>query len=125
MQLQTASNGLRIQVMSQDSDFPPFPAAIEVAVYRIVQEGLTNVVRHAKASECTVDMSMLQGKSPSLQIKIDDDGLGIPEDLHPGVGITSMRERAAELGGYCNHIANDSKGTLVVAVLPIQQVRIP
>jgi signal transduction histidine kinase len=71
------------------------PAAVEVACYRIVQEALTNVIRHSRATRCSV----LVHADASLTIRIEDDGVGLPESLRMGVGLQSMRERAEELGG--------------------------
>jgi signal transduction histidine kinase len=77
---------------------PFLPAAVEVAAYRIVQEALTNVVRHAHARTCRVSLSLDDEK---LQVEIRDDGIGLPPERQAGVGLTSMRERAEELGGTC------------------------
>jgi signal transduction histidine kinase len=79
---------------------PPLPAAVEVAAYRIVQEALTNVVRHAHASECVVRLA-LDETVETLRLEIRDDGRGLPSERGRGVGVASMRERAAELGGEC------------------------
>ena len=75
----------------------PLSAAVEVATYRIVLEALMNVVRHAQARNCRICLSL----TDTLSLEIVDDGLGLPRDYHAGVGMTSMRERAAELGGSC------------------------
>lgn len=73
------------------------PAAVEVAALRIVQEALTNVVRHACASTATVVLVRAQGE---LRITVDDDGTWVPPSYdHRGVGLASVRERAEELGG--------------------------
>ncbi|WP_415098815.1 sensor histidine kinase [Micropruina sp.] len=75
-----------------------------------------NVVRHAAASTCWVRL----GREPGgLKVTIADDGTGPPADLRAGVGITAMRERAAELGGTCTVAERPGGGTLVRAVLPI------
>jgi two-component system, NarL family, sensor kinase len=75
----------------------PLPAAVEVAAYRIIQEALTNVVRHSKAGRCIVRIGMAE----ALTIEIIDDGIGMVESRrkNSGVGFLSMRERAVELGG--------------------------
>jgi signal transduction histidine kinase len=94
---------------------PPPPAAVEVAAYRIVQEALTNVSRHAKARACRVRLSVSDG----LELEITDDGVGMPEDRRAGVGLSSMRERAAELGGTCAVEPMPGGGTRVLARLPL------
>jgi signal transduction histidine kinase len=92
------------------------PAAVEVAAYRIVTEALTNAARHADASSCTVRLSLLDG---FLEIDVSDDGRGIPEGIQPGVGMSSMRERAEELGGTLIVRRLSGGGSQVLARLPL------
>ncbi|MCC6190188.1 MAG: sensor histidine kinase [Anaerolineales bacterium] len=107
---------LRVWVVAP-RELPPLPAAVEVAAYRIVQEALTNVLHHAQASQCTVRLCLHDG----LQIEVVDDGVGIA-DRHPsGLGLVSMRERAAELGGVCVVERAPGGGTRVIARLPLPQ----
>jgi signal transduction histidine kinase len=96
---------------------PPLPAAVEVAAYRITMEALTNVVRHAQANTCQVEFSLPEGEM--LIVEIADDGIGLPSDLQSGVGLTSMRERAEELGGTFKIEPNIGGGTQIVARLPL------
>jgi signal transduction histidine kinase len=98
------------------------PAAVEVAVYRIVQEAVTNAVKHAHANQIAVTTSlerMPQGVS-SLIVTICDDGIGLPADHTIGIGLQSMRERAEEVGGSCTIGKGRAGGTEVVAQLPIE-----
>jgi signal transduction histidine kinase len=94
---------------------PVLPAAVEVAAYRIAQEAISNVTRHAQASLCAVSL-FLDG---DLCLEIIDDGIGIPEDRSPGIGLLSMQERAAELGGTCMIESPSGGGARVLARLPI------
>lgn len=94
----------------------PLPAAVEVAAYRITLEALANVVRHSQARHCCVALAMLD---KTLQVEVRDDGLGLPKPVSPGVGLNSMRERAAELGGTCVVEALPHGGTRVRARLPL------
>jgi signal transduction histidine kinase len=110
-----SSNGLRISVEAPAQGLPQLSAAVEVAAYRIALEAVTNVVRHARAHACLVRFSA----DTALQLDIRDDGAGLPQDLRAGVGITSMRERADELGGTCVIESGAGHGTHVVARLPI------
>ncbi len=111
--------GLRVSVEAPESDgLPPLPAAAEVAAYRIVQEAVTNAARHAGGRNCTVRISPDEGAGV-LRLEVTDDGRGIPEDRPAGVGLSSMRERAAELGGSCAVEALPSGGTRVAATLPL------
>jgi signal transduction histidine kinase len=102
---------------------PSLPAAVEVVAYRIVQEALTNVVRHAHARTCTI--RFLLDDTPLLYLEIRDDGHGLPPSYRPGMGMHSMRERAAELGGTCVISSSPSGGTLVWARLPLKSPTFP
>ena len=94
----------------------PLPAAVEVAAYHIAREALTNVVRHARASRCTLRLVVGDGH---LRLSVEDDGQSFATDVPAGVGFSSMRERAAELGGTCTIEARPGAGTHVTAVLPL------
>lgn len=93
---------------------PELPAAAEVAAYRIVQEALTNVIRHANAHSCLIRLAF----DGVLHLSVTDDGCGIPVDREAGVGLRSMQERAEELGGSCVIGALSGKGTTVQVNLP-------
>jgi signal transduction histidine kinase len=119
---------LRSQAVNQDhgglqasiegpEELPTLPAAVEVAAYRIALEALTNVVRHAEACNCTIRL-MLDEEVGALRLEVEDDGRGIGKDRRAGVGLTSMRERAEELGGSCTVEPLSSDGTRVRAFLP-------
>jgi signal transduction histidine kinase len=107
--------GLTITVDAQ-ADVEPLPAAVEVAAYRVVLEALTNVVRHAQATECRVRL----WRSDALLVEVADNGRGMPAVQRAGVGIGSMRERASELGGSCVVTNNRHGGTVVQACFPIK-----
>jgi signal transduction histidine kinase len=104
--------------MEAPEELPPLPAAVEVACYRIAQEVFTNVVRHAHAESCRVRLSVDQGAGV-LELEITDDGVGIPEERVAGVGLSSMRERAEELGGTLEVEPGPEGGTRVLARLPL------
>jgi signal transduction histidine kinase len=106
----------RLQVLVDASKpLPPLPAAVEVATYRIVQEALTNVVRHARARTCVIRLDVSEG----LRLEIADDGIGLPAEVGAGVGLRSMRERATELGGACVIGTKPQGGTQVLVRLPL------
>jgi two-component system NarL family sensor kinase len=104
--------------MEAPEELPPLPAAVEVACYRIIQEALTNVARHARARTCRVRLSV-DGATDALQLEVTDDGVGVPEGRRAGVGLSSMRERAVELGGICEIETNPTGGTRMLARLPL------
>jgi two-component system NarL family sensor kinase len=110
-----SQDGLQIRLNSP-KDLRPLPAAVEVAAYRITLEALANFVRHSQGTNCQVSISKTKDH---LQVEISDDGLGLPQDVQPGVGLNSMRERAAELGGTCLIEALSQGGTRVLASLPL------
>ncbi|WP_326646800.1 sensor histidine kinase [Streptosporangium sp. NBC_01755] len=117
------------------------PPAVEVAAYRIAQEALTNVRRHAQATTALVRAEVVRaegehiepagtGGGPGgmaddaaaggeLRLSVADDGIGLPEKVRGGVGLLSMRERAAETGGSCTIGPRPGGGTEVVARLPL------
>jgi len=108
-------NGLEITIHA-DEPLPPLPAAVEVAAYRIILEAFTNVVRHAQAGSCQITILLQEG---NLLVEVTDDGKGLPPDFRYGVGLTAMRERAAELGGECLIETGTARGTSIRARLPI------
>ena len=110
----TEGEGLRVRVEAPQ-EMPPLPAAVEVAVYRITQEALTNVVRHAGARNCVVQIAV----EDEVVLEVRDDGAGVSADHIAGVGLLSMRERAAELGGECNIEPTPEGGTRVLVRLPL------
>ena len=106
---------IRVDVRAPDP-MPPLPAAVEVAAYRIVQEALTNVTRHARARRCDVRLAL---EPTALSLEVRDDGVGIA-DGGRGVGLRAMAERAAELGGTCGITSRPGAGTSVSARLPLE-----
>jgi two-component system, NarL family, sensor kinase len=91
------------------------PAAVEVVAFRIASEAMTNVVRHSGATRCLVRVEL----NGSFQLTVSDNGRGSDRNASGGVGWTSMRERAAELGGSCTITSQPSGGLIVRAVLPL------
>ena len=98
------------------ADVEPLPAAVEVAAYRIAMEAVTNAVRHSDAETCTVTLRRDDGV---LQVLVRDTGTGLAETPGLGVGLSSMKERAEELGGSCTVTSGPGTGTVVEARLPL------
>jgi signal transduction histidine kinase len=111
---QASNVALKVTVEAPDS-LPPLPAAVEVAAYRIVQEAVTNVIRHALAHSCYVRFQV----QDALKIEVSDDGKGIEDADRTGVGLNSMFERAEELGGTLTINKVSPCGTQITACLPL------
>lgn len=101
---------------------PALPAAAEVAAFRIASEAMLNVVRHARATRCQVGVEV----GSRLVVTVVDDGRGTPDSSGGGTGLgqTSMRERAAEIGGTCTFTMRPGTGLLVRAELPLDTVSV-
>ncbi|MFE7213517.1 sensor histidine kinase [Streptomyces sp. NPDC001698] len=95
------------------------PAAVDRTVYRIVQESLTNIARHAAADSASVRIDC---RPDALTIRVDDDGRATPgTDPVPGVGLLGMRERVTALGGRLRAEPRTEGGFTVQAELPVEQ----
>jgi signal transduction histidine kinase len=108
--------GLAVDV---ELDVPPglLDGAIDAAAYRIVQESLTNVLRHAAATRVAVSVRVTDGR---LVLRVSDDGRGAGLGLVPGSGISGMRERVALLGGTLTTRDDPGGGFRVAADLPLR-----
>jgi signal transduction histidine kinase len=111
----TLAGDLSIEVTGPTEPVP-LPAAVETAAFRIAVEAVTNAVRHSGGRQCTVSMAV---DGHGLDVSVRDDGRGLDPARTPGVGLRSMRERAAEVGGRCAVGAAPDGGTLVQAWLPL------
>ena len=106
--------GVAVRVLA--CDLPELGAEREAAVYRVAQEALHNALRHSGASEVRLSLTARQGR---VLLKVSDDGQGFaaraPSD---GLGLTSMRERAASAGGTLNIRSAPGQGTVVRLTVP-------
>jgi signal transduction histidine kinase len=114
-----SSEGLAVTIEC-DGALDDLPAATELAAYRIVQEALANAVRHSRGSRCHIRLV----KDRALQIEVSDDGVGLNGLLRRGVGLSSMRERAEELGGTCRMDSIGGSGVKISASLPLRPGRV-
>ena len=110
------TGGLRfsIDVTNMQADLP---AAVETAAFRIAQEAITNVVRHADATHCSVRLTCSDN---DMVIEIQDDGRGLPEAYQAGLGLYTMCERATELSGLTTIESLAAGGTRVRTKLPLE-----
>jgi len=94
------------------------PADVETTMYRIVQEALTNIAKHAGATRISI---LLARKIRAVVVVIEDDGEGFsPSDATAGLGLAGMRERVTLLGGRLRVEASPGHGTTVAAEVPVQ-----
>jgi signal transduction histidine kinase len=107
----------QLAVSVEASQLPPLSTDVEAAAYRIIQEALTNVVRHADAHHAHIKLAAADS---TLMIKVADDGHGIHGPGRDGaVGLASMRQRAEALHGTLR-VDSSHRGTTVLASLPLQ-----
>jgi len=103
-------------------DLGRLPRELEIAVFRIVQECLANIHRHANSPDASI---CVHRDDHQLTLEVQDHGRGMSvEKIRPGVGIPGMQERVAQLGGTIE-IDSDGNGTLVTAVIPIPEGEAP
>jgi two-component system sensor histidine kinase UhpB len=104
---------------------PTYGESIDLTLYRCVQEGLTNIVRHAKAQRAFVtithrnDLASAVDNAAQVTLTIVDDGRGIGTHVQKGIGIQGMQERVQALGGECRFEASASQGTLLRIDIPV------
>jgi signal transduction histidine kinase len=110
----TEETSLPLNVIAPEP-MPVLSAATEVAVYRIVTEAVHNVSKHAQATTCTITLTF---EAAHLILTIADDGQGIAANQLRGIGIQSMRDRAAELGGTFVIQPAEPTGTCIEVRLP-------
>jgi signal transduction histidine kinase len=107
--------GMRVDLESRIRD--RLPTEVETALYRIVQEALTNVVKHAQATAVSIVLARQDGIVTAV---IEDDGRGFnPGRTHDGLGLLGMGERLALLGGKMKIESSHGAGTTIVAELPL------
>ncbi len=114
--LATANGAAPVVDVDVPDAVPLLPAAIEVAAYRIAAEALANALRHSGAAHCCITV---RTEGANVVIDVDDDGRGFGADVVSGVGLQSMHERAAEVGGEVEVRSEPGSGTCVRARLPL------
>lgn len=115
----TKRSGLTIR-LNVDQEIGRLSRDLEMAIFRVIQESLTNVCRHSGSPSATIHVSRLPDK---VRVLVKDRGHGMADkqglsvDSQSGIGIRGMRERVSQVGG-CLEIHSDARGTQVVAVFP-------
>jgi two-component system sensor histidine kinase UhpB len=103
--------------------------AIDLTLYRCIQEGITNAIRHGKANKLSVELAEMPvprrsgGRRPRarLSLCLSDDGKGIAPATPKGFGLTAMTERVKSLGGRCVIESAPSKGTIIHVEIPVER----
>jgi PAS domain S-box-containing protein len=117
----TQRSGIRVESKIQPDKFPRLGTDIETAIFRVVQESLSNVFRHSNSDRATVELEKENGQ---VVVRIRDYGKGFPDNGEPieskviGVGIAGMRERIRQFGGELR-LSRCEPGTLVAASIPL------
>jgi len=117
----TQRSGIETKLEVSPTDFPRLALEVETAMFRIVQEALTNVFRHSGARQAWISLTQREG---TVIVKVRDDGKGVSDGIvelrsgTPGVGIRGMSERAKELGGQLL-VARAHPGTIVEVTIPV------
>lgn len=109
----SVTDGFSVSI--EAGDLGRLPAAVEVAAFRIAAEAATNAARHSGGSRCAITLQ----REGDLAVVVEDDGKGVDEGARIGVGLSSMRQRAAELGGSLVVDSRPDRGTRIVARLPV------
>jgi signal transduction histidine kinase len=112
-----ADDGLEVRVTAPDSLV--LPAAVDLAALRIVTEAVANARKHAGGSQVLVDLAV---RDDRLELCVADDGCGLPADVRPGIGMHSITERVAELGGTARY-DRSAPGCRLAVTLPLEVPR--
>ncbi len=115
--LATADGAAPVVDVDVPDAMPLLPAAVEVAAYRIAAEALANALRHSGARYCCITV---RTDAANVLVEVDDDGRGFGAGVVSGVGLQSMHERAAEVGGKVEVRSEPGSGTRVQALLPLE-----
>jgi signal transduction histidine kinase len=105
-------------IFEADTALSKFPDIYNITLYRALQEALTNVVKHAQASQVWVDLSV---EEDTINLTVQDNGIGFSEEKPKsnGIGLTGLRERITIAGGTLNISSTPKHGTILTAQLPL------
>ena len=116
----TRQTGIAVEFVHAGAEGERFQPEVEVAGYRIVQEALTNVARHAAVRHASVTVEAVDG---TLQVLVEDEGVGFDVSaVRTGAGLGGMRERVTILGGELEIVSAPGSGTRISAQLPLKAV---
>jgi signal transduction histidine kinase len=109
--------GLAVKV-SAEAEADDLPEGLSICLYRVAQEALQNVARHAQAKTVRIELKQNPG---SLVLSVQDDGIGFNVESLGGLGLVGMKERLRQVGGVLHVTSQSGKGTTVVAEVPIER----
>lgn len=107
-------------IFEADASLPEFPDTYNITLYRALQEALTNVIKHAQASQVWVDLSV---EEDTVNLTVQDNGIGFGEEGEPrsnGIGLAGLRERIMIAGGTLNISSTPKRGTILSAQFPLE-----
>jgi two-component system sensor histidine kinase UhpB len=113
-------SGLKVSVIAPGGKLEMLPQSITIALFRIAQEAITNIIKHAKAKNAFINISQKNG---DITLEIHDDGIGfdtgsITNNKKPKWGLLGMEERAALLGGKFKITSEIGQGTKIIVAIP-------
>lgn len=111
--------GITVEYAGPAEGAPEVGSSAAIHVFRILQEALTNVARHARVNQARVNLTITAGK---LRLEVSDSGGGIPLSYKAGIGLAGMRERAALIGGSLDIGNGNPNGTRIVLTAPVPQM---
>jgi signal transduction histidine kinase len=120
------ANGIRVQ-LEEDPDLGRLPQEVEIALFRVVQEALSNILRHSGARNVAISLRKRDGY---LDLSVEDDGVGFDleeivhgPDTSRGLGLLGMAERVQLLGGQFDIVSAPGEGTRIHAQIPLGSAR--
>lgn len=117
----SSARGIPAELHAATPDAPRLPAEVETQLYRISQEALNNVAKHAEASHVSV---LLERRADEVRLIVEDDGTGFDTDAarlrYTGMGLAGMRERATSVGGSVEVESAPREGTTVFVRIPLR-----
>jgi len=117
------AEGTLLAVDYAGAEVPPLPQAVSICLYRFLQEALTNVIRHAQASQVSV---ALRCGARTVTLSVEDDGRGFDKQalVSGGIGLLGMRERLELVGGRLEIESQPGQGTRLTARVPLEKAHL-
>lgn len=111
---------VRVQSISADSSNPAIHATVLTELFRVIQEGVNNALKHASCSEILV---IIRNENNLLQISIDDNGIGITDSDQSGFGLSNMKDRITGIHGEITFKRSAGSGTQILISIPLKQMK--